>query len=150
MTLYVVGLLNKMFSLYIHKKIHLILYQDTCYCENEENPNSIFNTMIASPKGNVFLFKAIRKIVKNVQNKYYGDSPLSPTGPELLYKVMLNNNYKVNIDMFHFEDGGYIIYKNTLVISTEYNEYNEERDLQYKNINTKRYDVLWNERRIYK
>ena len=28
-----------------NKKIHLILYQDTCYCENEENPNSIFNRL---------------------------------------------------------------------------------------------------------
>ena len=112
--------------------------------------NCIFNTMIASPKGNIFLYKAIRKIVKNVQNKFYGDSPLSPTGPELLYKVMLNNQYKVNIDMMHYENGGYIIYKNTLVISTEYDGYNEERTNQYNNINTKRYDILWNERKIYK
>jgi mannosyltransferase OCH1-like enzyme len=116
----------------------------------DRQQNGIFNTMIASPKGNIFLYKAIRKIVKNVQNKYYGDTPLSPTGPELLYKVMLNNQYKVNIDMFHYEHGGYIIYKNTLVVSTEYDEYSEERNNLYNNINTKRYDALWNERKIYK
>ena len=28
-----------------NKKIHLILYQDTCYCENEENPNSIISRL---------------------------------------------------------------------------------------------------------
>ncbi len=27
------------------KKIHLILYQDTCYCENEENTNSIISRL---------------------------------------------------------------------------------------------------------
>jgi mannosyltransferase OCH1-like enzyme len=116
----------------------------------DRQQNGIFNTMIASPKGNVFLYKAIRKIVKNVQNKYYGEGPLSPTGPDLLYKVMINNQYKVNIDMFHYQEGGYIIYKNTFVISTEYDGYNEERTNQYNNINTKRYDVLWNERKVYK
>lgn len=52
--------------------------------------------------------------------------------------------------MFHYEDGGYIIYKNTLVIYTEYDGYNEERTNQYNNIDTKRYDILWNERKIYK
>ena len=28
-----------------NKKIHLILYQDTCYCENEENTNSIISRL---------------------------------------------------------------------------------------------------------
>jgi len=113
-------------------------------------PNCIFNSLIASERGNIFLFKAIRKIVENVKNKYYGDNPLSPTGPELLYKVMMNNKFKINIDMFHYKHGGYIIYKNTFVVSTEYNEYNNEKNDQYNKINTKRYDILWNERKVYK
>jgi len=112
--------------------------------------NCIFNSIIASQKENIFLFKAIRRIVENVQNNYYGEGPLSPTGPELLNKVMYDNKYKINIDMFHYKHGGFIIYKNTFVISTEYNEYNEERTNQYNNINTKRYDILWNEKNIYK
>jgi hypothetical protein len=53
--------------------------------------------------------------------------------------------------MFHLDpQGGYIVYKNILVISTEYPEYNEERTNAYNSLNTKRYDKLWNERKIYK
>jgi mannosyltransferase OCH1-like enzyme len=113
-------------------------------------PNSIFNTLMASQKGNMFLFKAIRRIVSNVQKKWYGSHALSPTGPLLLGDVAIRNNFNgVNIDMEHYKNGGYIIYKNRFVISTEYPEYNEERRNTYNQINTKRYDKLWEERAIY-
>ncbi len=101
-------------------------------------------------KGNIFLFKCIRKIVENVKNKFYGVCPLSPTGPKLLGSVLINNNLSANIDMIHYEGGGYIIYKNRFVISTEYPEYENERKTQYNKINTKRYDKLWKNRTIYK
>jgi mannosyltransferase OCH1-like enzyme len=112
--------------------------------------NSIFNTLMVSQKGNIFLYKAIRQIVENVNNKYYGNNPLSPTGPEMLGSVIINNKLGVNIDMTHYEGGGYIIYKNRFVISTEYPEYNNERTNSYNSINTKRYDKLWENRSIYK
>jgi len=112
--------------------------------------NAIFNTLMVSQKGNIFLYKAIRQIVENVNNKYYGNTPLSPTGPEMLGSVVINNKLCVNIDMTHYEGGGYIIYKNRFVISTEYPEYNNERTNSYNSINTKRYDKLWENRNIYK
>jgi mannosyltransferase OCH1-like enzyme len=113
--------------------------------------NSIFNTLMVSQQGNMFLFKCIRRIVSNVKNKFYGSSPLWPTGPLLLGDVALRNNYNgVNIDMYHYKNGGYIIYKNRFIISTEYSEYNNERTNTYNSINTKRYDKLWDEKRIYK
>ena len=88
-------------------------------------------------------------IVENVNNKYYGNTPLSPTGPEMLGSVVINNKFGVNIDMTHYEGGGYIIYKNRFVISTEYPEYNNERRNTYNSINTKRYDKLWENKNIY-
>jgi mannosyltransferase OCH1-like enzyme len=112
--------------------------------------NAIFNTLMVSQKGNVFLYKAIRQIVENVNNRYYGNTPLAPTGPEMLGSVIINNKLGVNIDMTHYEGGGYIIYKNRFVISTEYPEYNKERTNSYNSINTKRYDKLWENRSIYK
>ena len=112
--------------------------------------NTIFNTLMVSQKGNIFLYKAIRQIVENVNNKYYGNTPLSPTGPEMLGSVIINNKLVVNVDMTHYEGGGYIIYKNRFVISTEYPEYNNERTNSYNSINTKRYDKLWENRNIYK
>jgi mannosyltransferase OCH1-like enzyme len=112
--------------------------------------NCILNSLIASQKGNIFLFKAIRQIVKNVKNKYYGSSPLSPTGPELLGKIAIRTNFEgINIDLQHYNVGGYIIYKNRFVISTEYPEYNDEITNTYNNINTKKYTKLWYEAAIY-
>jgi mannosyltransferase OCH1-like enzyme len=112
--------------------------------------NSIFNSLIVSEKGNIFLFKAIRNIVSNVNKRFYGSTPLCPTGPRLLGKIAIRNNFQgVNIDLNHYRYGGYIIYKKRFIISTEYPEYNNERTNTYKKINTKRYDKLWTERAIY-
>ena len=112
--------------------------------------NSIFNSFMVCKKGNLFLLKAINKIVENVKNNFYGSSALSPTGPEMLGKLIINNRYKLNVDMQHYKNGGFIIYKNRFIISTEYPEYNSERSTLYDSIKTKRYDILWNERKIYK
>lgn len=113
------------------------------YCDG------IYNAFMVSRKFNPFLYICIRQIVKNVKNKYYGIDPLSPTGPRLLFDV--SKKHKVNVDMQHLDpQGDYIVYKNTLVISTEYPEYNEERTNAYNSLHTKRYDALWHERKIYK
>jgi hypothetical protein len=85
-----------------------------------------------------------------VNNNFYGSSSLDPTGPILLGNIILQNKLRLNIDMKVYEDGGYIIYKNRFIISTEYNEYDSERTETYQNKNLKRYDAMWNERKIYK
>jgi len=115
-------------------------------------PLSIYNAFMVCKAGNPFLWKAICRIVLNVQNKYYGSSPLSPTGPKLLGDIILRNNLRPNIDLVHHKNGGYITYNNYFVLSTEYPEYNSERASAYNSINSnlKRYDQMWNERRIYK
>ena len=105
---------------------------------------------MACKKGNILLFKCIRQIVENVKNNFYGESPLSPTGPKMMGSVIVNNNLAANIDMVHYDGGGYVIYKNRFVISTEYPEYENERKLQNNKNNTKRYDKLWENKTIYK
>ena len=112
--------------------------------------NSIYNALMVCKKGNIFLYKSIRQIVENVKNKYYGETPLSPTGPKMLGAVMINNKLGINLDMINYDGGGYIIYKNVFVISTEYPQYNDERNVQNNKINKKRYDKMWEERNIYK
>jgi hypothetical protein len=105
---------------------------------------------MVSQKGNPFLWKAIWRIVMNVKKHFYGRNPLEPTGPWMLGKILLRNGIRQNIDLRHYKGGGYIIYKNRFVISTEYSDYNKERSETYKTIKTKRYADLWNERKIYK
>lgn len=120
------------------------------FVKDRIHPLSIYNAMMVCKAGNPFLFKCIRRIVTNVNNNFYGNSPLDPTGPVLLGNIILQNKLKLNIDMKHYDDGGYIIYKNRFIISTEYNEYDSERIQTYEKINLKRYNILWNERNIYK
>jgi mannosyltransferase OCH1-like enzyme len=115
-------------------------------------PLSIYNAIMVCKEGNSFLWRGICRIVANVKTKYYGNHCLSVTGPKLLGDIILRNNLKLNTDLIHHFNGGYITYKNCFVISTEYPEYNSERISTYISINPnlKRYDKLWNERRIYK
>jgi mannosyltransferase OCH1-like enzyme len=120
------------------------------FIKDRPKPLSIFNSMMVCEKNHPFLMMAIQNIVKNVKNKYYGSTPLDPTGPIMLGKFILENKLRLNIDLNHYEDGGYVIYKNRFVISTEYPEYDSERSDTYNSINTKRYNDLWNERNIYK
>ena len=120
------------------------------YVKDRPLPLTIYNALIVSKKGNPFLLRAIHKIVFNVQNKFYGEHPLHPTGPIMLGKIILNNKLNLNIDLKHYEEGGYLTYKNRFVISTEYPEYNAERSKTYNAINKKRYNIMWDEKNIYK
>jgi hypothetical protein len=103
---------------------------------------AVFNALMSCKKHNPFLLASINQIVENVQNNYYGDSPLHPTGPCLLGNVIMKYKYKLNLDMIHYNYGGYIIYKNIFVISTTYPEYDSDRTSHH-------YSVLWNNKRIY-
>jgi mannosyltransferase OCH1-like enzyme len=113
-------------------------------------PLSIFNALMVSQKGNPLLLQAIQRIVLNVKNKFYGSTPLDPTGPLLLGKIILNNRIRQPIDLYHYSQGGYIIFKNKFIISTEYPEYNKERGQLHNKTKTKYYAQSWNDRHIYK
>ena len=119
------------------------------YVKDRVPPLSIYNALMACQTGSPFLKKAIYRTVLNINKRYYGNTPLDPTGPVLLGKIAMENNLFNKIDLFHYQDGGYLIYKNRFVISL-YPEYNKEQQETYAKINTKRYNELWNERAIYK
>jgi mannosyltransferase OCH1-like enzyme len=108
----------------------------------------IYNALIVCLPNNNFLLKAINKIVENVQNKYYGLSPLEPTGPLMLSSLIKNSN-EINIDMKHDYYDNFnnrFIYFNNYVIFKSYNGYLKEYN-KYKN--KIHYGVLWNRHQIY-
>jgi mannosyltransferase OCH1-like enzyme len=116
---------------------------------SDRPPNTIYNAFIVCKPRNKLLLNSINAIVRNVRKKYYGIGPLDPTGPGLLGKLAMNDT-DVNIDLKHNINGGYIIYNNKFVISTEYPEYDKERSELNHKINRPRYDILWKKRVIYK
>jgi len=103
----------------------------------------IYNGFLVCKKDNPFLMDCINQIVTNTKNNYYGCCPLEPTGPGLLRDVMLQKKYKLNLDMVHVEEGGFIKYKEKKIISTAYTEYNLD------NTTERQYGTLWTNNNIY-
>jgi mannosyltransferase OCH1-like enzyme len=122
---------------------HLVLDREGCTVYKFP----IYNAFMVSKPNNPFLLLGIRKIVQNVKNKYYGKNALYPTGPGMLGELIYQTNIIPNMDMFHYKDSKYIVYKNRFVISTIYPEYNNERT----NVsNKKHYNDYWTSKTVYK
>ena len=121
------------------EKEHLVVDSDNI---------GIYNALMVCLPKNEILFKAIRQIVENVKNKFYGENFLEPTGPRLLSKYVSPGDEIV--DLKHTELNGNsnyrIIYFDNIPILKSYNGHARERDKYSKK---KHYSKLWNERRIY-
>jgi len=107
----------------------------------------IYNAFIVALPGNRILFRAIRQIVSNVQNKYYGESSLYPTGPKLLPNFISLNNKIVDMKHDLINENNKFIYYNGVPIIRSYNGHKTE------NIQTSilpHYSILWEKRQIYR
>ena len=112
----------------------------------KESGNGIYNAFMISYPKNPKLLEAIKKIVTNTQNNYYGEGPLSPTGPVLLksiFPITLNSN--VNMDIGEHNGNLAIFHKKTPILIC-YKGYREE---QNKEKNNKPYSYLWHNKDIY-
>ena len=74
------------------------------------------------------------------------------TDDNLHFEVACTGLSKDEVNVNIEDDILKISYKNYFVLSTDYPEYNSERTSTYNSMNSnlKRYDQMWNERRIYK
>jgi len=104
-------------------------------------PGCIYNALMVCKAGNPILKDGIIQIVKNVKDRYYGVSSLSPTGPEMLGKVA--SNYKLTINMNYPNKYPNHIMFNDRLILRNYPEYRMEQT--GKNY----YRALWNNKNIY-
>ena len=123
------------------EKEHLVLDRDN---------NDIYNALMVCRPGNALLWRAIQRIVKNVESNFYGISALDPTGPGLLAKLMTMDERRTTLDMKHrvfFDDFNYrtILYKNHMIFHN-YEGYLEEHD---NNKKVMYYGDLWKRRQIY-
>jgi mannosyltransferase OCH1-like enzyme len=119
----------------------------------EGPPGGTLTGLIVCKKGNIILYNCIRKIVSNVQNKFYGINSLYPTGPGLLGSFF-SKNEKTQMKMYfektsiNGKDNFYICYNDNtdIIILKFYDEYREEQKIYQKN---PYYNDLWNEKKIY-
>jgi len=110
-----------------------------------ESVEGIQISFMASRPNNYIYLNAINEIIKNCENKYYGGTAMSPTGPQLFQKMVNNYDGEYRIDLYF--NGTYIIDKNTnkhFILNRLKNHYN----MILKN--KKHYFYLWMNKNIYK
>lgn len=111
--------------------------------------NGIYNAVMVCLPNNQILKKAIDKVVENVKNRYYGGSPLDPTGPGLLSHLFSAED-KNNFDMYHdyYENfNNRLVFYNNYIIFKSYNGYIEEHGSNQKR---EHYSILWGRNKIYR
>ena len=124
-------------------KLYSLVDKEHFVIDRPNHSPHIYNAFMVCKPNNPFLLEAIEQIIKNVKSNYYGESPLSPTGPEMLGRIALN--YSLNLDMHHSRHlDTHIMYKNVPILKN-YVEYRKE---QIK-ISPVYYYKLWFDRSIY-
>ena len=104
-------------------------------------PGCIYNALIVSKAGNPILKEGINQIVKNVKSRYYGIGPLSPTGPEMLGKIISKYKLKYNMKYpLNYQD--HIMYNKRLILRNYPQYRNEQTSKDY-------YGILWYKKNIY-
>lgn len=108
----------------------------------------IYNALMVCKAKSDIMMNCIRKIVENVDKKFYGKNPLQPTGPQLVNKFFTPTEIQ-NLELALDVTGEFINYKRGLKefhILYIYPEYRAEQRLMAK---TKYYAELWHARNIY-
>lgn len=115
----------------------------------DEYPNDklkgVCNGFIVSFPNNKKLLQSIYKIVENVKNKFFGNSPLDPTGPVLLGQFFSNEEKKNFLLKRYIGNNGNGVSIGGTIILDEYPEYRLERSYNNKSD----YIKLWEYRNIY-
>jgi hypothetical protein len=119
-----------------------------CDVTIKEYPNepckAVWNGLIVSKPNNIKLLNAINEIVKNVKDKYYGNSPLDPTGPIMFGKFFSYEEKKSSIVKRYVGDQGNGASINNILILDEYKGYRDEQ-----NSSSIHYNIYWKNRDVY-
>jgi mannosyltransferase OCH1-like enzyme len=124
-----------------------LLFNDIEYFvrDRDVGGSGIYNALLICKPKNQILLKCINKIIDNCKKKYYGKSPLEPTGPLLMKNFFTNKEIKEleisfkpenNIDMIIFKDKP---------ILKMYAEYRTDQQMSQ----SIHYNKLWNKKNIY-
>ena len=111
--------------------------------------NGIYNAILVALPGNEILYNAIRKIVENVNTRYYGNGCLDPTGPMLLAQFINVNNSIVDLKHLLLQNDfnqRAISFQGKTILKS-YSGYIVESKFFAK---VPHYARLWSERKIYK
>ena len=137
---------------YLHNFKLIYLTDDEYYVKEFWHFDGLYNGLLISKPNNKFYIDAINKIIDNVKNKYYGETPIMPTGPTMLYNKFMsyyeNKNKNFKLYFTGYENG--ISYNNNVYIFNKYKEYRDEQKNYNIGINKNHYFKLWEDKQIYK
>ena len=129
----------------------LIALTESEYFVRDRPKHMTYTALIVVKPENQIMLKCINQIVKNVKDKFYGSSCLSPTGPGLLgsfFSLEEIQQMKIHFTDTIHEDNvyeEYMVFNNILVLKY-YKDYRKEQAMFQKK---KRYGDFWVEHNIY-
>jgi hypothetical protein len=133
--------------------------KNMCPLITETNPKYVYTGVLITPPKNPLYKKCIDQIVINVNKKYYGNTPMSPTGPDMFGEFIPPDEIK-KAHLFYYDDyfektdekwkygkQGHIknLHTNEIIMS-HYLEYRKELKKYAK---TKYWMNLWKNKNIY-
>ena len=120
------------------------------FCKDLENSGGgIYNALIICKPKNPIMLKSINKVIENVNNKFYGDCSLEPTGPLMIKKFFTNDemqNIKLELKVDTKVDNTldiYISFDNMPILFFN-NKYREEQKKYQKH-----WAYYWIDREFY-
>jgi len=119
----------------------------------------MFNSIVISISNQDYLKNIIDRVVKNVQQKFYGRGPLHPTGPKLFYEYVKNENV-IFQHMSKNPSNDYLNNYVSLINSPNqiyfhkfykgyYQNNTSKRYINYRKSKGSDYTQLWENRQIY-
>ncbi len=108
--------------------------------------SGIYNALLVCKPKNLILYRCIKKIIKNVKNKYYGCSSLQMTGPLLMKQFFTKEQYEsleLSFNRCVFSNSESIV-KNNKKILINFKEYRKQQSF------FSHYSLLYYMKRIYK
>jgi hypothetical protein len=113
-------------------------------------------TVLYSKPNNVAMVTAIAMIVNNCHKKYYGVTPLCPTGPTLLGKALAANGANANVvygdyleltPTYQQKNRAFVLPDGTILAWSKPSDGGDLKGLGAKGVNN--YNELWHARRVY-
>jgi mannosyltransferase OCH1-like enzyme len=126
--------------------LHSVLDKEYYVYDYQPNPlpqTRVGNGFIVSFPDNPILLEYIERIVANVDTRFYGQSSLDITGPDLFGKIMVNRDIVLEIAM-SYVDKRQTFFKDGVPIMREYRWYRVQTEARQNH-----YSILWRDRGVY-
>jgi mannosyltransferase OCH1-like enzyme len=119
------------------------------FCKDiKDSGSGIYNAIIICKPNNEIMKKCIDEVVKNVNNKFYGNNGLEPSGPLMVKNFFTNNEFdklKLNLNVEYIKDKTKInINYNIFSILHFHDNYRNEQPNQNKH-----WSQYWEEKNMY-